>query len=86
MPQRLVREVLEVMHNEGKMKKRGEYTKYNPTIQAQIGKEACEIGVAAAVGKLNKQLDIAKPLNESTTRSIKKAYLSEVRTELRNLL
>ena len=68
------------------MKKCGEHTKYNPTIQAQIGKEACESGVAAAVGKLNKQLDIAKPLNESAMRSIKKAYLSKVRTELRNLL
>ena len=34
MPQRLAREVLEDMHNEGKIKKRGEYTKYNPTIRA----------------------------------------------------
>lgn len=42
--------------------------------------EACKIRVAAAVRKLSKQLDIAKPLNESTVRSIKKAYLSEVRT------
>ena len=72
MSQRLVREVLEAMHNKGKIKKCGEYTKYDHTIWAQIGKEACEIGVAAAVKKLNKEVDIAKSLNESTVRSIKK--------------
>ena len=44
------------------IKNHGEYTIYITTIWVQIGKEACKIRVAAAVRKLNKQLDIAKPL------------------------
>ena len=56
MPQRDVREVLEAIHNENNIKNHDEYTKYNPTIRVLIGKVAYEIGVAAAVRKLNKQL------------------------------
>lgn len=51
-----------------------------PPSELKLAKKLAKLRVAAAVRELSKQLDIAKPLNESTVRSIKKAYLSEVRT------
>jgi len=57
--------------------KRGLYGQYSPTVRAEIGKYACNHGVAAAVRYFSRKRD--KPLNESTVQSIKKAYVEGIR-------
>ena len=52
------------------------YHKLSPALRANIGKYACENGVCAAARHFSHRLE--KSLNESTVRSIKKAYLIEV--------
>ena len=68
----LVREV----QQQKKTVARGPYHKLSPALRANIGKYACENGVCAAARHFSHRLE--KSLNESTVRSIKKAYLIEV--------
>ena len=51
---------------------RGKYNSYTPELRAEIGKVASQIGIKAAAFRFTKRL--GKHVNESTVRSIKKAY------------
>ena len=44
------REVLETKHKQGKIKKHGEYTRYSPTIQAQISKKLARLELLQLLG------------------------------------
>ena len=57
-------------------KSRQPYHKLTPAMRARIGKYACEHGVATATRHCSRELE--KPLNESTVRGLKNAYLMEV--------
>ena len=67
-------EVSAVVQEEQK-KKRGTYHKLTPETRAAIGTYASENGVVAAARYFSSKLD--RPINESSVRSIKKAYLVE---------
>ena len=61
----------------GKVKpKRGPYGVYSSQLRAKIGRYAAENSVVAAARKFSQ--DIGSPLNESTVRGMKKAYLSKM--------
>ena len=51
---------------------RGKYNSYTPELRAEIGKVASQIGIKAAAIRFTKRL--GKHVNESTVRSIRKAY------------
>ena len=68
------REVQAVL-DEAKSRKRGPYRKFSPKKRAEIGKFAVENGVLAAARKYSKVF--GKPINESTVRQFKQAYLKE---------
>ena len=57
--------------------KRGSYTKYSATQCSDIARYACQHGAAAAARYFSKKL--AKQVSESTVKSIKKAYIEELR-------
>ena len=57
-------------------KKRGSYIKIPDDRRAEIGRYACENGVANAARKYSRVLE--RSLNESTVRGIKRAYLAEL--------
>ncbi len=59
-------------------KNRRTYHKLTPSMRANIGKYACENGPAAAARHFSRRGRLDKPLNESTARGLKKAYLVEV--------
>ena len=63
-------------------RKRGDYNFYSPEIRADIGKKACENGVANTAKKFSKSL--GKNVNESTVRIIRKAYLRAKSKALQN--
>ena len=54
-------------------RQRGGYAFYSAEIRAKIGKSACEIGNTKTVKKFT--IILGKKLNESTVRSMKKAYI-----------
>ena len=56
-------------------KKRGSYGHFDAKTRAAIGKYSCENGIVAAARYYSKALH--HPVNESTVRYIKKAYLEE---------
>ena len=56
-------------------KKRGSYGHFDAKTRAAMGKCSCENGVVAAARYYSKALH--RPVNESTVRYIKKAYLEE---------
>ena len=56
-------------------KKRGQYHQLSPGDRARIGRYACENGVVAAARRFSRGMD--RPLNKSTVRGIKRAYLAE---------
>ena len=53
--------------------KRGAYGVYPSELRAKIGRYAAEMGVNAAAKRFSKELN--RPVNESTVRGMKKAYL-----------
>ena len=60
-------------HNQ---KKRGKYNTFDAETRATIGQYACSNGVVAAARHFSRKLE--RPVNESTIRNIKKAYLEEM--------
>ena len=62
-----------VLNSGGVKRKRGSHNNYSPEIRAKIATYAVENGIANAARKFTKELD--SPVNQSTVRSIKKAYL-----------
>ena len=58
-------------------KKRGGYKKYTATQRSEIGKYSYQHGAAAAAQHISKELGLK--VSESTVKSIKKAYLKELR-------
>ena len=69
------REVEVVLNDAAAKSKRGPYKKYTPKERADIGKFGAENGVQAAVRKYSRVF--RKPVNESTVRQFKRAYLAE---------
>ena len=70
--------VLQTQAANTKRKSRGEYLKLNPETRARIGRYAAENGVVAAARHFSKGKELGRPINESTVRGIKKAYLAEM--------
>ena len=64
-------------HSSATKKKRGNYKKYTATQRSKIGKYSCQYGAAAAARHFSKKL--GSEVSESTVKSIKKAYLEELR-------
>lgn len=58
-------------------KKRGSYKKYTATQRSEIGKYSCQHGAAATARHFSMKL--GSKVSESTVKSIKKAYLEELR-------
>ena len=58
-------------------KKRGSYKKYTATQRSEIGKYSCQHGAAATARHFS--LKLRSKVSESTVKSIKKAYLEELR-------
>ena len=58
-------------------RKRKSYKKISDELIAKVGKYAAELGNTAAVRKFSQEFE--SPLRESTVRSLKKAYLMELR-------
>ena len=58
-------------------KKRGPYKKYSPAQRLEIGKYCCENGAASAARHFSRKLGCV--INESTIKSIRNAYLEEVK-------
>ena len=66
-------EVLETITTSARKRKRGEYNHYSPDQRYKIAKYAVENGVSKAAKHFSKHL--GKNINESSIRTIKKAYL-----------
>ena len=62
--------------NKAKGMKRGPYGVYPSDMRAKIGRYAAEMGVVAAARRFSKEL--SRPVNESTVRGMKKAYLLQL--------
>ena len=67
---RLVKEVM-------KEQKRGPYKTYSPSMRSEIGKYACEHGVASTARVFTRRLE--KRVSKTTIRSIRNAYQKELR-------
>ena len=64
-------------------KKRGSYKKYTATQRSEIGKYSCQHGAAATARHFSMKL--GSKVSESTVKSIKKAYLEELRKRPRTV-
>uniref|UniRef100_A0A8C4QAG2 DDE-1 domain-containing protein n=1 Tax=Eptatretus burgeri TaxID=7764 RepID=A0A8C4QAG2_EPTBU len=63
------------MGQKTRKRKRGDYNTYDDKLRAKIAHSALEIGVACTVKKFQKQL--GRPINESTVRGLRAAYLKK---------
>ena len=66
------RHVAKVLESGKHTKLRGKYNKYSPELRAEIGRVAGQVGTKSTAVRFTKQL--GKRVNESTVRSIRKAY------------
>ena len=65
----------EIAHQDKKRRKYGKYHHYDAEIRAKIAKHACECGIKRAAIKFTQEL--GHPINESSVRNMKKAYLQK---------
>ena len=63
-------------------KKRGQYKKYTSVQRSEIGKYSCQLGAAAAAKHFSRIW--GSKISDSTVKSIKKAYLEELRKRPRS--
>ena len=78
MPSQAIAEANRQVEDETRTKKRGQYKRYSAEVRAEIGKYASFHGVAAAARRFSKN-----PVSETTVRSIKQAYMEQVKKKRR---